>query len=131
MLKEFKKFAMRGNVIDMAVGVIMGGAFGQIVSSLVADVLMPLVGVLLGDLDFSQYALALSPNNPDLVLRYGVFIQSIIDFIIIAICIFLMVKMMNKLQVKKEEAEEVAPPADPEDVVLLREIRDLLKNQKN
>ncbi len=126
MFKEFKEFAMRGNVMDMAVGVIMGGAFGKIVSSLVGDIIMPLVGLLMGDVDFSTYAYALSPNNPELVLKYGAFLQSIIDFLIIALCIFIMIKMINTIMRKKKE-EPAAPAPDPEEIVLLREIRDALK----
>lgn len=125
-IKEFKEFAVKGNVMDMAVGVIIGGAFGKIVSSLVDNVLMPVIGVLTGGLDFS----ALSVKVGDATVNYGLFIQNIIDFIIIAFCIFLMIKGMNSLNKKKEEPE--APAAAPEpsaEEKLLSEIRDLLKNK--
>ena len=121
-LKEFKEFAMKGNVMDMAVGVIIGGAFGKIVTSLVDDVLMPAIGTLTGGVDFSNLAVTFGDAN----LKYGSFIQNIIDFLIIAFCIFLMIKGMNKLSKKKEE--EPAAPAEPSnEEKLLSEIRDLLK----
>ncbi len=126
-VKEFKEFAMKGNVMDMAVGVIIGGAFGKIVSSLVDNVLMPIIGVLTGGLDFS----ALSIMVGDAKVNYGMFIQNVIDFLIIAFCIFLMIKGMNKLT-KKKEAEPEAPAPAPEpsaEEKLLSEIRDLLKNK--
>lgn len=120
--KEFKEFAMKGNVMDMAVGVIIGGAFGKIVTSLVDDVLMPAIGTLTGGVDFSNMAVTFGDAN----LKYGSFIQNIIDFLIIAFCIFLMIKGMNKLSKKKEE--EPAAPAEPSnEEKLLSEIRDLLK----
>lgn len=120
--KEFKEFAMKGNVMDMAVGVIIGGAFGKIVTSLVDDVLMPAIGTLTGGVDFSNLAVTFGDAN----LKYGSFIQNIIDFLIIAFCIFLMIKGMNKLSKKKEE--EPAAPAEPSnEEKLLSEIRDLLK----
>lgn len=120
--KEFKEFAMKGNVMDMAVGVIIGGAFGKIVTSLVDDVLMPAIGTLTGGVDFSNLAVTFGDAN----LKYGSFIQNIIDFLIIAFCIFLMIKGMNKLSKKKEE--EPAVPAEPSnEEKLLSEIRDLLK----
>ena len=120
--KEFKEFAMKGNVMDMAVGVIIGGAFGKIVTSLVDDVLMPAIGTLTGGVDFSNLAVTFG----DASLKYGSFIQNIIDFLIIAFCIFLMIKGMNKLSKKKEE--EPAAPAEPSnEEKLLSEIRDLLK----
>ena len=120
--KEFKDFAMKGNVMDMAVGVIIGGAFGKIVTSLVDDVLMPAIGTLTGGVDFSNLAVTFGDAN----LKYGSFIQNIIDFLIIAFCIFLMIKGMNKLSKKKEE--EPAAPAEPSnEEKLLSEIRDLLK----
>ena len=120
-IKEFKEFAMKGNVMDMAVGVIIGGAFGKIVSSLVDDVLMPLIGVVTGGVDFT----GLIAKVGDAEVKYGVFIQNIIDFLIIAFCIFLMIKAMNKM--KKEEPEAPAAPAGPTQEELLAEIRDLLK----
>ena len=120
--KEFKEFAIKGNVMDMAVGVIIGGAFGKIVTSLVDDVLMPAIGTLTGGVDFSNLAVTFGDAN----LKYGSFIQNIIDFLIIAFCIFLMIKGMNKLSKKKEE--EPAAPAEPSnEEKLLSEIRDLLK----
>ena len=120
--KEFKEFAMKGNVMDMAVGVIIGGAFGKIVTSLVDDVLMPAIGTLTGGVDFSNLAVTFGDAN----LKYGSFIQNIIDFLIIAFCIFLMIKGMNKLSKKKEE--EPAAPAEPSnEEKLLSEIRELLK----
>ena len=132
-IKEFKDFAMKGNVMDMAVGVIIGGAFGKIVTSLVDDVLMPAIGMLTGGIDLSglQYKMmlpALDGGEPiaGATLKYGAFIQNLIDFLIIAFCIFLMVKAMNKLMPKKEEPEAPAGPTQEE---LLTDIRDLLKKQ--
>jgi len=125
-IQEFKEFAMKGNVMDMAVGVIIGGAFGKIVSSLVDNVLMPIIGILTGGLDFT----ALSAKVGEATVNYGLFIQNVIDFIIIAFCIFLMIKAMNRLTRKKAEPE--APAAAPEPTAeekLLSEIRDLLKNK--
>ena len=122
-VKEFKEFAMKGNVMDMAVGVIIGGAFGKIVSSLVDDVLMPLIGVVTGGVDFT----GLIAKVGDAEVKYGVFVQNIIDFLIIAFCIFLMIKAMNKM--KKEEPAEPAAPAGPTQEELLAEIRDLLKQK--
>ena len=136
-IKEFKEFAMKGNVMDMAVGVIIGGAFGKIVSSLVDDVLMPIIGKLTGGVSFvdlfatlgdGEYkTLAEAKEAGAAVLAYGQFIQNIIDFLIIAFCIFLMIKAMNKL--KKEEPAEPAAPAGPTQEELLAEIRDLLKQK--
>ena len=133
-VKEFKEFAMRGNVMDMAVGVIMGGAFGKIVSSLVDDVLMPFIGMLTGGIDLTslKYEMmlpAIDGGEPiaGATLKYGMFIQNIIDFLIIALCIFLMIKAMNKLMPKKEEPEAPAGPTQEE---LLTDIRDLLKDKK-
>jgi large conductance mechanosensitive channel len=133
-IKEFKEFAMKGNVMDMAVGVIIGGAFGKIVSSLVDDVLMPLIGMLTGGIDVSGLAYKVMLPNPveggeplaGATLKYGVFIQNVIDFLIIAFCIFLMLKAINKLMPKKEEP---AAPAGPTQEELLTEIRDLLKKK--
>ena len=132
--KEFKEFAMRGNVMDMAVGVIIGGAFGKIVTSLVDDVLMPAIGMLTGGIDLSGLAYkvmlpALDGGEPiaGATIKYGAFIQNIIDFLIIAFCIFLMIKAMNKLMPKKEEPEAPAGPTQEE---LLTDIRDLLKEKK-
>ena len=162
-VKEFKEFAMKGNVMDMAVGVIIGGAFGKIVTSLVDDILMPAVGLLTGGVDFTKLQYTLPPVSKMVdeaasavgadgaaqavegaaqavaenagvaaeatgaVLKYGVFIQNVIDFLIIALCIFLMVKFMNKLMPKKEEAPAPAGPTQEE---LLTDIRDLLKEKK-
>ena len=128
-LKEFKDFAMKGNVMDMAVGVIIGGAFGKIVSSLVDDILMPAIGMLTGGVDFSNLAVKLGAGETAAMLKYGMFIQNIIDFLIIALCIFMMIKAMNKLIKKKEEAPAPAEPGAEEK--LLGEIRDLLKVQNN
>ncbi len=139
ILQEFKTFAMRGNVIDMAVGVIIGGAFGKIVSSLVADVIMPLVGLLVGGINFSQLKWTIKPAvmdgdavvSPEVSLNYGNFIQVTFDFLIIAVSVFLMVKAINTLsKKKKEEAAKPVPPPPSDEVKLLAEIRDLLKKEK-
>lgn len=124
--KEFKAFAMKGNVIDLAVAVVIGTAFGKIVTSLVADIITPLIGLLMGGIDFSRMSYKLG----DAIVSYGVFIQSIIDFIIVALAIFLVVKGLNKAQesaIKKEEEAPKAPSEPSEEVKLLREIRDSLK----
>jgi large conductance mechanosensitive channel len=140
MLKEFKEFAVKGNMLDMAVGIIIGAGFGKIISSLVNDVLMPPLGLLLGRVDFTQLkavlqkgsdavmdgATIIQPAVKQVSINYGTFIQTVIDFIIVAFCIFLVIKAMNKMK-KKEEVAPAAPAAPPEDVVLLKEIRDLLK----
>ncbi len=123
-LDEFKAFAMRGNVIDMAVGVIIGGAFGKIVSSLVDDVLMPLLGTVIGGIDFTSLAITID----DAKITYGNFIQNVCDFLIIAFCIFLFIKGISSLTKKKEEEPTVAPKPSNEEK-LLEEIRDLLKNK--
>ena len=125
MIDEFKNFISRGNVVDMAVGVIIGAAFGKIVTSLVNDILMPLVGVLIGGHDFSS----LSIKVGDASILYGAFIQAIIDFLIVALCIFLIVKTIEKLKRKKPEVVE-EPKEDSDEVKLLKEIRDLLKKKK-
>lgn len=133
MMQEFKEFAMKGNVVDMAVGVIIGGAFGKIVASLVADVVMPPIGMLLGGVNFADLAITLkeaSGEVPAVVIKYGAFVQTVVDFTIIAFVIFMAIKAMNKM--KKAEAAPIAPPAPPEptkEEVLLGEIRDLLKLQ--
>ena len=128
MLKEFKKFAMQGNVMDMAVGVIIGAAFGKIVSSLVTDIIMPPIGVLTGGVDFTKLTMTIKKATDvaeAVTINYGIFINTIIDFIIIALAIFLVIRQLNKLK-KKEEAK----PAEPaEEIVLLREIRDSLKKE--
>lgn len=126
MLKEFKAFAMRGNVVDLAVGIIIGAAFGKIVTSLVNDVIMPPIGLAVGGVDFTELAVTLKEavgDTPAVTINYGNFVQTIVDFVIVAFAIFLLVKGMNSLK-KKEEAKPAAPPAD---IVLLTEIRDLLK----
>ena len=134
LLEEFRAFIRRGNVIDLAVGIIIGAAFGKIVSSLVADVLMPPFGYVLGNVDFKDLALTIrsarlnadgTVADPAIAISYGKFIQTVIDFLIIAFCVFLLVKGINRLQ--RARKEEPKPP--PEDVQLLTEIRDLLKNQ--
>ncbi|MCB1164017.1 MAG: large-conductance mechanosensitive channel protein MscL [Candidatus Latescibacteria bacterium] len=131
MMSEFKSFAVKGNVMDMAVGIIMGGAFGKIVASFVNDVLMPPIGMLLGGVDFTSLALTLKKATPDaeaVMLKYGAFVQSVVDFLIIAFAIFMMVRWMNRLK-KKEEAAPAAPPKPSSEEVLLTEIRDLLRNK--
>ena len=126
-LQEFKDFAMRGNVMDMAVGVIIGGAFGKIVSSLVDDVLMPLVGMVTGNIDFTNLVFQIGDGEEAAVLKYGNFIQNTIDFLIVAFCIFLFIKAINAANRKKaEEAPAPEPPAPSKEEVLLTEIRDLL-----
>src|SRR5574344_492565 len=112
-IKEFKEFAMKGNVMDMAIGVIIGGAFGKIVSSLVDDVLMPLVGVFTGNIDFKKLEFAFGDGDLHAVLKYGNFIQNVVDFLIVAFCIFLMLKVINKLNRKKEEEPAPEAPAGP------------------
>jgi len=129
MMKEFKDFAMRGNVVDMAVGIIIGAAFGKIVSSFVGDVLMPPIGVLLGGVDFSNLAITIKAavgETPAVMISYGKFIQTVIDFVIIAFAVFMAIKGMNSMK-KKEEAAPAAPPKPSDEVVLLGEIRDLMK----
>jgi large conductance mechanosensitive channel len=135
MLGEFKEFAMKGNVVDMAVGIIIGGAFGKIVSSFVADIIMPPIGMLIGGVDFSNLFLSLKGNYETLeqateagapIIKYGQFTQTVFDFLIIAFAIFMVVRAMNAAK-KKEETAPAAPAAPPEDIQLLREIRDALK----
>lgn len=126
MIKEFKEFISRGNVVDLAVGVIIGGAFGKIVSSLVNDILMPIIGLLLGGVDFSSLAIKFK----DTTISYGMFIQNIIDFLIIAFCVFIFVKIVNKLtHLKKEEKKKDDKPVETE-LSILKEIRDELKKDK-
>jgi large conductance mechanosensitive channel len=132
MLKEFKAFALKGNVIDLAVGVIIGGAFGKIVSSLVNDILMPVIGVILGGVSFIDLKYVITPASGDiaeLAILYGSFIQAIIDFLIIAFSIFLFTKLLA-FRKKKEAEAPSAPPAPAPEVVLLEEIRDLLKTKQ-
>lgn len=136
MLKEFKEFISRGNVLDLAVGVIIGGAFGKIVTSLVNDILMPIIGVILGGLNFSSLSLRVGNAR----IMYGMFIQNVIDFIIIACYIFIFVKFINKIMHKEPEPkveprpdprDKPKPVKKPEDIKLLEEIRDLLKERQN
>lgn len=132
MMKEFKEFAIKGNVVDMAVGIIIGAAFGKIVSSFVGDVIMPPIGVLLGGVDFSSLAFTVKEaagDVPAVVIAYGQFIQTVVDFTIIAFAIFIAVKAINSLKRKEEEKPE-DPPKPSAEEVLLTEIRDLLKEQK-
>lgn len=143
MLKEFKEFAMKGNVLDLAVAVIIGGAFGQIVTSFVNDVLMPPIGLLLGNTDFSELQVILkhgkeavmqgdavvAPAVAEVAIRYGAFINTVLDFLIVAFSIFMVIRAFNKLKKKQEEAP-AAPPAPSAEETLLTEIRDLLKEKK-
>lgn len=141
MFKEFKEFAMKGNVVDMAVGIVIGAAFGTIVKSLVSDVLMPPIGLLLGGIDFSNFfvllkegasaagpyaALADAQAAGAVTINYGIFINSVISFIIVAFALFMVIKGMNRMK-RQEEAKPAEPPKPSEEVVLLREIRDALK----
>ncbi|WP_462379537.1 large-conductance mechanosensitive channel protein MscL [Pseudomonas sp. Marseille-QA0892] len=133
-VQEFKAFAMRGNVVDLAVGIIIGAAFGKIVSSFVGDIIMPPLGLLIGGVDFSDLAITLRAaegDTPAVVLAYGRFIQTVVDFLIVAFAIFMVIKGMNRLRHKEEAkpAEPAAPPAPTKEEVLLTEIRDLLKAQ--
>ena len=139
MLKEFKEFAMRGNVVDMAVGIIIGAAFGTIVKSLVADIIMPPIGMLLGGVDFTDFFITLSGGTYEtlaaakeagaVTLNYGVFFNTVISFIIVAFAVFLLIKQINRLT-EKEEEKPAEPATPPREEVLLEEIRDLLKAQK-
>lgn len=126
VVSEFKEFISKGNIVDMAVGVIIGSAFGKIVTSLVNDIFMPLIGVIIGGLDFTSLTIKVG----DAVISYGVFIQNIVDFLIIAGCIFLMIKILAKFKKKEEVKEEEPVVKEDENTVLLREIRDLLKKNK-
>jgi large conductance mechanosensitive channel len=132
MMKEFREFAVKGNVVDMAVGIIIGGAFGKIVSSIVGDVILPPIGWLLGGVDFSSLAVTLKQaagNAEAVLISYGKFIQTLVDFVIIAFAIFLAVKGLNKLKRKQLEAP-AAPPAPSKEEILLAEIRDLLRERR-
>lgn len=137
-IKEFKEFAMKGNVVDLAVAVIIGGAFGKIVSSFVSDIIMPPIGYLLGGVEFTDLVYVLKEGVPneegemigEVLITYGAFIQNVVDFLIIALVIFMAIKGMNNLK-KKEEAAPAAPPAPPKSEVLLEEIRDLLKSKES
>lgn len=131
MVKEFKEFAMRGNVVDMAVGIVIGAAFGKIVASFVSDVLMPPIGMLLGGVDFSNLMITLKDavgDTPAVVVKYGVFVNTVIDFVIVAFAIFMVIKAMNTMKKKEEEAPS-APPKPSKEELLLTEIRDSLKSK--
>lgn len=141
LLKEFKEFAMRGNVIDMAVGVVIGAAFGKIIPSLVDDIIMPLVGVVTGGINFTDYKWVIQKAvidgqtqevlKPEVTMNWGSWVQTIVDFLIVAFCIFVAIKAINQLKRKQEEAPEPAPAPEPtKEEVLLTEIRDLLKEKK-
>ncbi|OQB15184.1 MAG: Large-conductance mechanosensitive channel [Firmicutes bacterium ADurb.Bin193] len=130
-IEDFKKFAFKGNVLDMAVGIIIGGAFGKIVSSVVNDIIMPIFGIILGGINFRDLKWVITPatgETPELALTYGMFIQSVVDFIIIAASIFIFIRIIGKL-IRKKEKEEATPERD-KGVVILEEIRDLLKDKK-
>lgn len=133
IVKEFREFAVKGNVMDMAVGIIIGAAFGKIVSSFVGDVIMPPIGLMLGGVDFSDLAIVLKEaagETPAVVLSYGKFIQTVVDFAIVAFAIFAAIKAINTLKRKEEEKPPVAPPAPTKEELLLAEIRDILKAHK-
>ena len=123
MIKEFKKFISRGNVFDLAVGVVVGNAFSKIVTSLVDNIIIPIVGILIGGIDFTKLSLTIF----DVKIEFGIFIQNIVDFLIIAFCIFIAIKVINKLTKKEEPKKEVKEPVKSDEVKLLEEIRDLLK----
>ena len=143
IVKEFREFAMRGNIVDMAVGIIIGSAFGKIITSVVSDVLMPPIGMAIGRVDVKDFKLVLQKAVPaitdsglvvkqaisEVAIKYGMFIQTIIDFLIVAFCIFLVIKVMNRLK-KKEEEKPAPQPAPSKEEVLLTEIRDLLSDKK-
>ena len=129
---EFKEFALKGNVVDLAVGVIIGGAFGKIVTSLIDNVIMPPIGMVTGGVNFSNLAVTLKEahgETPAVLWKYGAFIQTVFDFFLLAFCVFMMVKTMNQMKRKAEE-EPPVPEAAPADIVLLTEIRDLLKGER-
>jgi len=129
-MSEFKQFAVKGNMIDLAIGIIIGIAFGKIVSSFVQDVIMPPIGLLLGNVDFTDLAVILKPavgDTPAVTLNYGVFITTIIDFLIIAFVVFMLIKAINMM--KRKEEEKPAPPAPSKEEILLTEIRDILKSK--
>lgn len=144
MLKEFKSFAMKGNVLDLAVAVIIGGAFGKIISSFVNDILMPPIGLLLGNTDFSNLKIILKhgseavmngdqiaiPAVTEVAVKYGVFVNTVLDFLIVAFSIFMVIKAFNKMKRKEEAAPPPAPPAPSKEETLLAEIRDILKDKK-
>ena len=131
MLKDFKEFAFKGNVLDMAIGVIIGTAFGNIVTSLVKDMIMPIISILTGGINFTDLKFIITPKHGDVAenaIAYGSFIQNVVDFLIIAFCIFLFVKLIEKF--KKKEEVKIEAPKKADDIVLLEEIRDLLKAKK-
>lgn len=133
LMQEFKAFAMKGNVIDLAIGVVIGGAFGKIVTSLVNDLLMPILGLFLGKVNFSDMKYIIEPaagDVPELAIRYGAFIQSVFDFVIIAFSIFIAIHLVTRFLAKQKAAEVAAPPPSPKQEILLEEIRDLLKWQQ-
>jgi large conductance mechanosensitive channel len=127
ILQEFREFAVKGNVVDLAVGVIIGAAFGKIVTSLVSDVIMPPIGLAVGGVNFTQLALTLKEGEPPVLLKYGVFFQTVFDFIIVAIAVFAMVKGINRLKREEEPKAPAAPPPPPRQEALLEEIRDALR----
>jgi len=132
MFKEFKEFISKGNVIDLAVGVIIGGAFGKIVTSLVDDMIMPIIGIILGKINFTGLKLVITPaqgNKPEVAVLYGSFIQNVVNFLIMAFVIFLMVKAVNKLRKPAKKVEEVIEEIPTKEETLLTEIRDILKNK--
>ena len=132
MLKDFKEFAFKGNVLDMAIGVIIGAAFGKIVTSLVNDLIMPIISILTGGINFTDLKFVITPAHGDMAenaIAYGSFIQNVVNFFIIAFCIFIFVRLIEKFK-KKEDAKVEEAPAKADDVVLLEEIRDLLKSKK-
>lgn len=134
MLKEFKEFAVKGNVMDLAVGVVVGGAFGKIVTSLVSDIIMPITGMLTGGIDLKYMNILLKKGHgsvQDTTLNYGAFIQNIVDFLIISFSIFLFIQLISKLKGEKKEEAASAAPKVSDEVLLLQEIRDLLKKQQN
>lgn len=126
MIQEFKKFISRGNVVDLAVGVVVGGAFSKIVTSLVDNIIMPIVGIIIGGIDFTNLSLKLFGID----IKFGLFLQNVVDFFIIAFCIFMVIKLINKFTLKKQVKEEEKVPAKSDEVLLLEEIRDLLKKDK-
>lgn len=131
MLKDFKEFAFKGNVLDMAIGVIIGTAFGKIVTSLVNDMIMPIISILTGGINFTNLKFIITPKHGDVAenaIAYGSFIQNVVDFLIIAFCIFLFVRLIEKF--KKKEEVKIEAPKKADDIVLLEEIRDLLKAKK-
>ena len=131
MLKDFKEFAFKGNVLDMAIGVIIGGAFGNIVTSLVKDMIMPIISILTGGINFTNLKFIITPKHGDMAenaIAYGSFIQNVVNFLIIAFCIFLFVRLIEKF--KKKEEVKIEAPKKADDIVLLEEIRDLLKAKK-